>query len=300
MEKIVPLPGLTVKGPLGVAHLPRLWLKAISAAAGRLADGYVSGYEGTNKTVLDGLGLDPNATLAYLGTRPSYTQFELWVREHAARLDAASIAATNAAVVAHRKQPANAAEVRARVGVSDPSVMGAAVLNELDDWAAVHAAVTAPRQAAPRPIVPAVSTQSTGTLGLMHVPRLWMKATLAATGTLYPDWRSGRNSPLDMWFCEAIGLDVDVAIAHIQTTLPPYVAFESWLGGQAARVAPAEIAAHNAALASRQKPEEVAARERVVLGIGDPAYRPSMELNDLVDWHTVHAEIAMAGVPEAR
>ena len=27
MEKIVPLPGLSVKGPLGVAHLPRLWLK---------------------------------------------------------------------------------------------------------------------------------------------------------------------------------------------------------------------------------------------------------------------------------
>lgn len=296
MAKIVPLPGLTVKGPLGVAHLPRLWLKALLAGAGMLPDGYVSGYEGTNKTVLDGLGLDPNVTLAYLETRPAYAQFEAWVRERAARLDAPTIAATNEAVATHRKQPANAAEVRARVGVSDPSVMGAALLNALDDWAAVHAAVTAPG-AARQPIVPAVSTQSTGTLGLMHLPRFWMKATLDATGVLYPDWRSGRNSPLDMWFCEAVGLDIDAAIAHIRSALPPYVAFEGWAGGRAAHVAPAEIAAHNAALATRQKPEEVAARERALLGIADPGYRPSMELNDLVDWHALHAQITAARVP---
>jgi hypothetical protein len=299
MEKIVPLPGISVKGPLGVAHLPRLWLKEILAASDRLADGYVSGYEGTNKTVLDALGLDPAATFAYLGTRPAYAQFELWVREHAARLDAATIAATNVAVVSHRKHPTNAAAFRARLGVGDPAVVTAALLNSLDDWASVHAAVTAPG-AGKAPVVPAVSTQSTGTLGLMHVPRLWMKATLDAAGVLYPDWRSGRNSPLDMWFCAAIGLDVDAAIAEIRSARPTYVAFEGWVAGEAARVTPAEIAAHNTALAERQKPEEVAARERALLGLNDPAYRPSMELNDLVDWHALHAEITAAGVPEAR
>ena len=49
--------------------------------------------------------------------------------------------------------------------------------------------------------------------------------------------------------------------------------------------------AHNAALQTRQKPEAVAARERELLGIDDPDYRPSMELNDLVDWHTIHADL---------
>ena len=142
-------------------------------------------------------------------------------------------------------------------------------------------------------MVPAVSTQSVGPLGLMHLPRFWMKATLAAAGALYDDWRSGPDSPLDMWFCEAIGLDLAAAIAHVRAERPPYVAFEAWVAEHAERVSPAEIAKHNAALATREKPEAVAARERALLGIDDPSYRPSMELNDLVDWHTIHADLAV-------
>lgn len=293
MEKIVPLIGLSVKGPLGVVHLPRLWLKAVLAASGALAEGYVSGNAGMNQVVMNGLGLDPAVTLAYLEGRPSYAAFETWVREHATRLDPASIAALNAKVVTHQKQPDNAAQARARTGVSDASVGGAALLNELDDWASVHADLAAQRGQALAPVVPAVSTQSVGLLGLMHVPRFWTKATLAAAGALYPDWRSGTDSPLDMWFCEAIGLDLDEAIAHLRSERPPYVAFEAWVAEHAARVSPADIAGHNQALETRQKPEQVAARERELLGIDDPSYRPSMELNDLVDWHTIHANLAV-------
>jgi hypothetical protein len=128
-------------------------------------------------------------------------------------------------------------------------------------------------------------------LGQMHLPRFWMKATLAATGALYPDWRSGTESPLDMWFCEAIGLDLPAAIAHVRAERPPYVAFEAWVAERATRISPAEVADHNAALRVRLKPAEVAARERALLGIEDANYRPSMELNDLVDWHTIHADL---------
>jgi hypothetical protein len=282
---------MSVKGPLGVAHLPRFWLKAVLASAGVLADGYTPGNAGMNKVVMEGIGLDPAATLAYLEGRPSYAAFEDWVRAHATQLDAASIGGLNAKILAHQKPPESAAQARARAGVNDASVRSAGLLNALDDWATLHEALMAQRGKPAGPVVPAVSTQSTGLLGLMHVPRFWMKATLAANGALYPDWRSGTDSPLDMWFCEAIGLDLDAAIAHVRAARPTYVAFEAWLAENAARVSPFDIAGHNAALQTREKPERVAAHERELLGIDDPSYRPSMELNDLVDWHTLHAAL---------
>jgi hypothetical protein len=293
MEKIVPLPGLRVKGPLGVAHLPRLWLKCLLGAAGALPEGYTTTNVGTNAVVIEGIGLEPDAVFAYLATRPAYAAFEAWVRERATKLDIESIALVNARVDAHQKPAANAAEVRARTGVSDDSIGGAALLNELDDWATVHAALAASDGRTPAPIVPAVSTQSTGPLGLMHLPRFWMKATLHAAGVLYEDWKSGPDSPLDMWFCAAIGLDTAAALTYIKTQRPSYVAFESWVSANVPNLGPAEIAATNATLKGRQKPEEVAARERALLGLGDANYRPSVELNDQVDWHQLHANVAV-------
>jgi hypothetical protein len=292
MEKIVPLTGLRVRGPLGVAHLPRLWLKCVLAAAGALPEGYTTTHVGTNAGVIDGIGLDPGATFAYLATSPTYAAFEDWVRARATKLDIESIALVNTRVDAHQKPAANAAEVRARTGVTDDSVGGAALLNELDDWATLHAALAASNGHAAQPIVPAVSTQCTGPLGLMHLPRFWMKATLLAAGALFEDWKSGPDSPLDMWFCSAIGLDTASAIAHIKAERPSYMAFEGWVRANVPNLGPAEIAATNATLKGRQKPEEVAARERALLGLTDANYRPSIELNDLVDWFQLHANLA--------
>jgi hypothetical protein len=294
MEKIVPLPGLRVRGPLGVAHLPRLWLKCILGASDALPEGYTTTYVGTNQGMIDGIGLEPEATFALLATRPTYAAFETWVREHATKLDADSIAATNARIGAHQKPAASAAEVRARTGVTDASIGGAALLNELDDWATVHAALAASNGHRLQPVVPAVSTQSTGPLGLMHLPRFWMKATLAAAGALYEEWRSGPDSPLDMWFCDAIGLDLATAIAHVRGERPSYMAFEAWVSANAGNAGADAIPAHNAALSARQKPEAVAAHERALLGLTDPEYRPSMELNDLVDWFQLHANVTRA------
>ena len=299
MEKIVPLAGATVKGPLGLAHLPRLWLKCVLGAAGVLSEAYHTGYAGSNQTVIDGVGLDPTATFAYLATIPSYAAFETWVREHAQRLDAAAIAASNAAIDAQQKPSDNAAAARALVGLADPHERGSALLNSLDDWTSVHADVVARRGTRIEPIVPAVSSQSTGPLGLMHLPRFWMKATLAAADALYETWNSGAKSGFDVWFCGATGLDLDATLAHVRAQLPTYLAFEAWVVAHAPHVSATEVAVHNAAMRKRLKPAEVAARECALLGIeGALDYRPSIELNDLVDWHTIHARILSLNVPQ--
>jgi hypothetical protein len=293
MEPIIPLAAANVRGPLGVAHLPRLWLKCTLHAAHLLPAGYVVDNIGTNNTVIEAIGLDPDATFAYLATKPSYQSFERWVKDHATHLTPADIAASNAAVDAQQKPAEKAAAVRAQVGLADETVSGSTILNALDDWDTVYADAVQ-RRGAYQPIVPAISSQSAGPLGLEHLPRFWLKAILEATHGLYDGWRSGPASGFDTWFGGITGVDLPAAIAYIHADLPNYLTFEAWFRAHAPHVSPAEIAAHNAAMAIRVKPDAIAAEERLVLGIDDPTYKLSREMNDLVDWHTLHALILAA------
>jgi hypothetical protein len=286
MRPIVPLTGANVRGPLGVAHLPRLWLKCVLAAGGLLDSVYRTGYDGTNQVLLDGIGLDPYATFAELRTQPAYLPFEAWVRAHATRLDETTTARTNELIATQQKPLDNAAAVRARVGVRDASIGGAALLNDLDDWHAVYAAVLAGTSDA---LVPAISSQTSGPAGIKHAPRFWLKATLKAHGLLYPGWKSGPESGFDMFFIASLGFDFERAHAYIAGDAPFYLAFERWLLDNAAHVDSASIERHNAAVDARLKPEEVAAVERATLGIDDPSYRLSVALNDLIDWRELHA-----------
>ena len=52
MEKIVPLIGATVQGPLGVSHLPRMWLKSVLSGAGMLWEAYFDNDKGFNHRVV--------------------------------------------------------------------------------------------------------------------------------------------------------------------------------------------------------------------------------------------------------
>jgi hypothetical protein len=271
-----------------------LWLKCGLSAAGLLPSVYLDNYLGTNKTVIDAIGLDPDATFAYLKTKPSYQAFEVWTRANAKNLTPEAIAASNAAVDAQEKPADKAAAVREQVGLADASISGSTILNALDDWDTVYRDVVARRGQPIQPIVPAISSQSAGPLGLKHLPRFWLKATLEAANALYEDWKSGPPSGFDTWFGGVTGLDVPAAVAYIHAELPPYMVFETWFTEHAEHISPAEIEQHNATMAIRVKPDHVAAQERVVLGIDDPDYKLSREMNDLIDWHTLHGQMLQA------
>jgi hypothetical protein len=266
MQTIVPLADSSVRGPLGVAHLPRLWMKRLLHASGRLHDGYRTGSTGRDGTLLAHIGLDPAATFDVLDTRPTYLAFESWVRSHAT-LDEATVRTANAATATSEQQ---------RTTV---------LRNALEDWTIVYRAAVA---GALEPIVPAISSQSAGPLGLQHLPRFWLKALLHATGALYDGWKSGPASGFDTWFAGVVEIDVAEAVDRVRTTLPAYLDFERWFAANARNVSPDAIARVNHDMAVREKPEPIAAAERAVLGIDDPTYRLSREINDLVDWHTLH------------
>src|SRR5438034_5917704 len=86
MNTIVPLISSGVAGPLGVIHLPRLWLKVSLEARGKLAPGYPGAGKGYDQMVIDGVGLNRDAVIKFIkDSRPTYPQFEAWVKKNATK-----------------------------------------------------------------------------------------------------------------------------------------------------------------------------------------------------------------------
>jgi hypothetical protein len=142
-NKLVPVISTSVAGPLGILHLPRLWLKILLYSEGRLPEGYRHGEGGFDERFCTHFGIDREAFVRFIETeKPDYLETEGWVTAHAKNLDPATIAAFNEAVLAANMRDEMAAERRASLGLTDASFKNAVALNNLDDWAGMHASVT--------------------------------------------------------------------------------------------------------------------------------------------------------------
>lgn len=142
--KIVPVISSGVVGPLGVAHLPRLWQKVLLDTKGLLPEGHDACGKGYDQMVLDGLGLDREATLKFLRERfPTYVQFEQWVLDQkGGKLDRAAVDKLNAAIHGYDHGDSVRAGILSHVGRKDDgSVKDAVRLNALEDWHDFHASI---------------------------------------------------------------------------------------------------------------------------------------------------------------
>ena len=291
MERIVPLIGPAVTGPLGVMHLPRMWLKGVLSAPGSLWEGYFDNYKGFNQRVVDALGLEPEAWFAFLATMPTYPQAEAYVKEHATKLDAASIAALNELIATFPRPAENAAAVRARVGIDDPSYAISSRLIDVDDWFTIHEELVAHRAEGHEALIPMVSSAQTGPAGIAHLPRLWMKAFLNAVNALHPEWKTGTNCGFDKRLAEAIGLDLVAASAYIGEELPNYLQFERWVLDHIETPTEAKKAEWIETFNAMKKPEEAAVAECIECGAPGLGIRGTILLNDMVDWKYAHDQI---------
>ena len=144
MSKFVPLISSGIAGPIGVLHLPRLWLKVSLDARGKLADGYPAVGTGFDQMVIDGLNLKRDAVVSFISEkRPTYTQFEQWVREQpGATLDKASIDKLNKAVAGYNHDDGTRHSVLGAANLADDNKAprDAVNLNNLDDWTEFHQA----------------------------------------------------------------------------------------------------------------------------------------------------------------
>ena len=141
--KTVPTISSDSTGPLGVAHLPRLWQKVVLSEKGLLSAGYDFCGQGYDQMVLDGLGLDRTETLAFLKTVPSYFAFEKWILgKKGGKLDAQAVEKLNAAIRGYNHTDILRKSILVAAGVEDKGLFKDAVsLNNFDDWTEFHASL---------------------------------------------------------------------------------------------------------------------------------------------------------------
>ncbi len=144
-ETYVPLISSGVAGPLGILHLPRLWLKASLEAAGKLAAGYPGIGQGYDTLVVTSLGLNPEAIVQFIKeSKPTYPQFEAWVRQQpGVNLTKANIHKLNTTLIGYIHKDETRKNILAANSLPDDgSVLPDAInLNNLDDWFEFHQAV---------------------------------------------------------------------------------------------------------------------------------------------------------------
>ena len=140
----IPLISSGVAGPLGIIHLPRLWQKVSLEAAGKLAPGYPAVGKGFDAMTLAALGLDEQAVRDYIKqNKPTYLQFEAWVRKNAKSLTREAIERHNAAVCGYNHDDATRQDILSACGMADAASAprDGVSLNNLDDWYEFHQAV---------------------------------------------------------------------------------------------------------------------------------------------------------------
>jgi Domain of unknown function (DUF5069) len=144
MNTYVPLISSGVAGPLGVVHLPRLWLKVSLESQGKLAPGYPGIGRGFDAMTCAALGLEEQAVKDYIKqNKPTYPRFEAWVKQNAKSLNRETVEKHNAAVRGYNHDDATRKEILGACGLDDNTQArkDAVNLNNLDDWYEFHNSV---------------------------------------------------------------------------------------------------------------------------------------------------------------
>jgi hypothetical protein len=131
-------------GPLGVLHLPRMWQKVSLEAQGKIASGYPGIGRGFDAMTCAALGLDEQAVKDYIKqNKPTYPEFEAWVKKSAKSLKKDAVEKHNAAVRGYNHDDDTRKGILGSSKIPDDTAapQDAVNLNNLDDWYEFHQAV---------------------------------------------------------------------------------------------------------------------------------------------------------------
>jgi hypothetical protein len=143
-DTFVPLISSGIAGPLGVVHLPRLWQKVSLEEKGKLASGYPGVGTGFDAMTLAALGLDEQAVKDYIEkNKPSYPEFEAWVKKNAKSLTRETVEKHNAAVRGYNHDDETRGGILGACGIADDASApkDGVSLNNLEDWYEFHQTV---------------------------------------------------------------------------------------------------------------------------------------------------------------
>jgi hypothetical protein len=137
-------------------------------------------------------------------------------------------------------------------------------------------------------IVPLVSSGTAGPLGAIHLPRLWLKLSLAGIGAL-PDGYDECGAGFDAMTLNALGLDRQKTIEFIRERKPSYMEFEEWVV-QNGKTDKATIEAHNAAIRGYNHADDLAKSMRASSKIKNAAVSDAVTLNTIEDLDEIYSQ----------
>jgi hypothetical protein len=139
-------------------------------------------------------------------------------------------------------------------------------------------------------IVPTISSGVAGPLGVLHLPRLWQKASLEARGKLaagYP----GCGKGFDQMVLDGLGIDREAILQYIKSEKPTYPQLEQWVRRQpGVKLEKSSIDQLNAAVRGYNHDDGTRQSILSANGLTDDgsAPRDAVNLNNLDDWKEFH------------
>lgn len=141
-------------------------------------------------------------------------------------------------------------------------------------------------------IVPLVSSGTAGPLGAIHVPRLWLKLSLASIGAL-PDGYDECGAGFDAMTLSALGLDRQKTIDFVRQKKPRYMEFEEWIVANG-KTDKGTIERHNAAIRAYNHGDDLAKNMRQSSRIGDASVKDAVTLNTVEDLDEIYSQALRA------
>lgn len=140
--------------------------------------------------------------------------------------------------------------------------------------------------------IPLISSGCAGPLGVLHLPRLWQKTSLAAVGKDHPDYPACAPG-YDTMVLSALGIEVAAFKSYIAEQKPTYAQCEAWILAQSGgALDPTTVAELNAAIVGYNHTDDVRTNILRACGIPDEGkILDAIHLNNLDDWQTFHQEV---------
>jgi hypothetical protein len=140
-------------------------------------------------------------------------------------------------------------------------------------------------------IVPMISSDCAGPLGLIHLPRLWSKLMIAAAGLL-PEGYDECGPGFDQMTLNALNLDRQKTMDYVRANKPTYMQFEQWVIQQnGGSVSPEAIRKHNEAVRAYEHDAQLASGMRTSSGIQDATIADAVTLNKCEDLDELHRQL---------
>jgi len=137
-------------------------------------------------------------------------------------------------------------------------------------------------------VVPSVSSGTAGPLGAIHLPRMWLKISLAAVDAL-PEGYDECGSGFDAMTLSGLALDRQKTIDFIRQNRPTYIEFEEWVVANG-KTDKEHVDRHNAAIRAYNHSDELAKQMRHSSKIKHEHVKDAVTLNTVEDLDEIHKQ----------